>query len=150
MEHFARTLNHCRWHARQTGDVDPVTASRRASDNAMQEHHGVVLLSNADGQITDPRTVNGKINQFVIMRREQRATANAIMQMFGDRPRQTDAVIRRRATPDFIKYHQTTTRGVVENRRRLGHLDHERRLPPRQFVARPNASKNAIDHADVR
>ena len=40
-------------------------------------------------------------------------------------------------------------RGIVQNSRRLRHLDHERTLTASQFVAGPDSSEDAVGDADT-
>jgi len=65
----------------------------------------------------------------MIMRGEQRFCADLIVQMLNDAPRERKPVERARAAADFVQHDQAARGGVVQNIRRLGHLNHERGLP---------------------
>ena len=52
--------------------------------------------------------------------------------------------------PDLVEQHQAARREVVEDRRRLHHLDQERRLAAREVVLRAHAREDAVDQADAR
>src|SRR5262249_24486457 len=86
----------------------------------------------------------------VIVRRENRFAPESIVQMLAHRPGDRDAVVRRRAAADLVQQHETPLRRRMENRARLGHLYHERRLPANQVVACTHAGEYAIDDPDAR
>ena len=65
--------------------------------------------------------------------------------MLGHRPRQAQAVERRRAAADLVEDDEAAGRRRVQNRRGLLHLDHERRLAARDVVGGADAREDAID-----
>ena len=72
-----------------------------------------------------------------------------VVQVLGDGPGQRDAVVGAGAAADLVEDDQAARRGVVEDVGRLGHLHHERALPPAQFVAGADAREDAIGQADA-
>ena len=64
------------------------------------------------------------------------------------RPRNRQPVVGASAAPYLVQYHQGPRRGVIENGRRLQHLDHERRLARREVVLKPDAREDPVDDAD--
>ena len=74
-------------------------------------HRHVVVLR-ARGQVC------GQVGQFVVMRREERAGADLVVQMLGDAPRDAQAVEGARAAADLIEDDQAALGGVVEDVRR--------------------------------
>src|SRR5215510_11298750 len=86
----------------------------------------------------------------MIMSRKERSCANLprVLNVFGDRPRNTEAIIGASPSADFIKEDQAPSGGVIQNMRSFDHLDHKRALPSREVVGGPNAGKNPIDQAD--
>ena len=100
--------------------------------------------------VPQPRQRLGELGQLVVVRGEQRPAADRVVQVLGDRPGQRHAVVGARAAADLVEDDQAPRRGVVEDVRRLGHLDHERALPAAQLVARPDAGEDAVGEADRR
>ena len=86
----------------------------------------------------------------MVVRRKERAAADVLVQEFHHAPGQRNAVVGARAAADLVQDHQAPRRGRVQDPRRLGHLDHERALPPGQLVAGAHAGENAVGHADPR
>ena len=86
----------------------------------------------------------------MIVRSEQRAAADLVVDVFDDRPGQRHAIVGARAASDLVEDHEAAVRGRIQNARRLGHLDHERTSPPRQLVAGTDAGKDAIGDPDGR
>ena len=107
--------------------MDAVALGRGAGDDAVEEDHVLVLLGDLDRQVADAWPVGGEIGEFVVVGGEQTAAADAVVQMLGDRPRQRHAIEGRGAAPDLIEDDQAAPRRVIEDRRSLGHLDHEGR-----------------------
>src|SRR3979411_1767266 len=64
--------------------------------------------------------------------------------MFHRSPRQTQPIIRSRATPHLIQQHQRPVRSRIQNRRRLSHLHHERRPSASDIITRANPRINAV------
>ena len=91
-----------------------------------------------------------QLGEFVVVRREQRPAADAVVQVLRDAPGQRHAVVGAGAPADLVEDDEAQRRGVVEDVRRLGHLHHERALRPAQVVARADAREDAIRQADRR
>ena len=84
------------------------------------------------------------------MRGEQGATAVVLVEMLRRCPGNGEAVIGRGAAPDLVQNDQRTLRRLIEDRRRLHHLDHEGAAPRRQIVARADTGEEPVDDADMR
>ena len=84
------------------------------------------------------------------MRGEQRARTVLLVQMFDRRPGDGEAVEGRGAAADLVENDEAPLRRLIEDRRRLHHLDHEGRAPARQIVGGADAAEQAIDDADMR
>ena len=106
-----------------------------------------LILARGDVAVDDARQRVGEIGQLVIVRREDRLRPRALVrrEVLGDRPREAEAVERRRAAADFVEDHEAARRRRVQDRRRLLHLDHERRLAARDVVGRADAGEDPID-----
>ena len=130
--------------------MDAVALVRAALDDLVQEHDLFVPLANGDVEVAQARQSVGQLGQLVVMRREERLCANLVVQMLDDRPRQAQAVERARAAPDLVEYDQAPVGGIVENVRRLGHLNHEGRLATRQVVARADAGEDTVHQVHPR
>jgi hypothetical protein len=94
------------------------------------------------------RQLDGKRRQFVVMRREQGAAAIDLVQMFETGPGDRQPVEGRRAAADLVEDDEGIGAGLVQDRRRLDHLDHEGRTAARQIVGRPHPAEQPVDDAD--
>ncbi len=84
------------------------------------------------------------------MRREQRQAPVLLGKLARDRPRQREAVERRRPAADLVDQHQAVRRRAEQDRRRFGHLDHERRPSAGQVVGRADARVDRVERPDGR
>ena len=75
----------------------------------------------------------------MIMRGEQRFRADLIVQIFHDRPRETESIEGARAAANFVEDNQAVRRRVVQNVRGLTHFHHESGLSAGQVITRANA-----------
>ena len=64
-------------------------------------------------------------------------------------PRNGNAVVRTRATSEFIKKHQTAIGHIVENIRSLAHLHHESGIAGRNIIRSSDARKDLVHDADT-
>ena len=87
--------------------------------------------------------------QLVVVGREQRPAAIGRVQMLDRGPGDRQPVESGRAAADLVEDHQAALRRLIEDRRRLHHLDHEGRTPPRQIVSRADARKQPVHDADM-
>ena len=149
-EDFLRPANHLRRDSGKPCDMNPVAAVGRTGDDFMQEGDFVVPFAHGNVEIIDPRTGFGQIGQLVIMRCEKGPATDSLMQRFGNRPREGNPVVGTRSAPDFVEHDQAFRRCAVENPRCFDHFDHERTQAAGQFIARTDAGKDPIDHADLR
>ena len=74
----------------------------------------------------------------MIVGREQRTRAKAwgVMDIFDDRPGDGEPIIGTRSASDFIQNEKRARRCVIQDIRRLDHLDHECRKSGVDFVLR--------------
>ena len=99
------------------------------------------------GELVEPLR---KRRHLVIMRGEQRARTVRLVQMLDGRPGDGEPVEGRRAAADLVQDDEASFRRLVEDRRRLDHLDHEGRTSARQIVGGAHAAEQPIDDADMR
>src|SRR3954463_14398885 len=92
----------------------------------------------------------GEVGQLGVGGREQGGAAEPVVEVLGDRPGERDAVEGRGAAADLVEHHQRAAGGVVEDRRRLGHLDHEGREVAAELVAGADPGEDPVDQADPR
>ncbi len=140
---------------RQPGEarhLDAVAAIGSPRQDLPQEHDVVVVLARRDVKVDHTRDRIGQVGELVIVRGEQRLGARARVrrQVFGDGPRDAETVERGRAAADFVEHDEASRRGEVQDRRRLLHLDHERRVPARDVVRGADAREDAIDERQLR
>ena len=131
-------------HPRQTCHLDAVGLVRRTLHDLAQEDD--LLFPFADGHIVilHARPGTGQIRQLMVMRGEQRAGLQLVMQVLRHGPRDGKTVKGSRAAPDLIQNNQGTFRGVIQNQGRLAHLHHEGGLAARQIIAGAHAAENAV------
>ena len=124
--------------------LDAVRAVRAARLQPVQEQHLSPTSRTADVVVPDVLQLVGQLRQLVVVRREHRLAADA--RRAGARSPPT-----RSTTPSYvdvprpISSSSTRLRAVarVQDRARLAHLHHERRLPAHQVVARADAREDA-------
>ena len=93
----------------------------------------------------------GQLRQLVeVGGEEDLGAAGTIVQLLHHRPRDGQAVEGGGAAADLVQQHQATRREVVQDRRRLHHLDQERRLAAREVVLRAHAGEDPIDQPQPR
>ena len=80
----------------------------------------------------------------MVMRREDRLAPDVFVQVLAHRPRDREPVPRRRAASDLVQQHQAPRRRRVQDRTRLRHLHHERRLPAHEIVARTHTREHPV------
>ena len=107
------------------------------------------MLADAHGQVDEARHVVGEAGQLVEMGGEQSAAAVGIVEPLDAGLRDGEAVIGRRAASDLVEDDEAALGRLIEDRRRLDHLDHEGGAAAREIVGRADAAEQAIDHADA-
>ena len=135
----------------QTRHLDAVGAVRPARHHAVEEHDVVLPLPDGDVDVPDTRQLGGQPRQLVVVRREQDLRARPpLVEVLGDRPRDREAVERRRAPPDLVEQDEAPRRRVPQDGRRLGHLHQERALAAREVVLGADPREDPVHHADPR
>ena len=97
-------------------------------------------------EIDDPWRGVGQIGQLVVMGGEQgfRTHLGIRRQVLGDGPRDTQAIEGGGATANLVEHDEAPPRRRVQDVGCLLHLDHERRVAPRDVVRRPDAGVNSV------
>ena len=115
-----------------------------------QKHHAVVHLAHRDVPVLDAREEALHFVELVIVRGEKRASVRprVLVDIFHDGPGYGDAVVGRRAAPEFVEKHEAALAQVVHDICRLVHLHHKGALAERDIVARPHAGEYFVHHAD--
>ena len=108
------------------------------------------MLAHPHRQVEQPRQRLGELRQFVEMRGEQRARAVDVVEMLDAGVGDREAVEGRRAAADLVEDDERALGRLVEDRRRLDHLDHEGRAAAREIVGRADAREQPVDDADMR
>ena len=138
----------CR-HAGQFRDMHAPGPSGRALGHLVQEHHAAPPLLHAHRMRPESRQPVRQFGKFMEMCGENGTTADAGMQRLQHGPGDGEAVHRGRAAADLVDHDQRARPGLVQDRRGLGHFDHEGRAPARQIVGRADPAEQAIDDADA-
>ena len=108
------------------------------------------MLAHPHRQVEQPRHRLGELRQLVEMRGEQGAAAVDVVEPLDAGLRDRQAVVGRRAAADLVEDDEAALGRLVEDRRRLDHLDHEGRAPAREIVGRADAREQPVDDADTR
>jgi hypothetical protein len=129
------------------GDIHAVTLGTDASSGTIQERHIrwvlVALHQTRHVEHGDGRVVLPIGNEQVVVRSEHQATPDRC-QMLQYRMRNGGAVERGGSTAKLIENHERVGSGVVQNRRSLLQLDHERAAAIENVVVGTDARKDAI------
>ncbi len=92
----------------------------------------------------------GERGQLVIVRREQGTAAVCVVQVLDRRPGDGQAVERRGAAADLVEDDNRSVEvALIQDVRRLDHLDHERRAAARDVVGGADAREQPVDDADA-
>src|SRR5882724_7568240 len=86
----------------------------------------------------------------MVMGREEGAATVDLVQLLERGPGDRQAVIGRRAAPQLVEDDKAPRARLVEDRRALDHLDHERRAAPRQIVGGADPAEQPVDGTDAR
>ena len=81
---------------------------------------------------------------------EQGPAAVGLVQALDRRPGDREPVEGRGAAADLVEDDEGAGRRLVQDRRRLDHLDHEGRAAAREVVGRADPGEQAVDDADPR
>ena len=86
------------------------------------------------------------------MRREEdeRAAVRRVVEVLDERPRDREAVEGGRAAAHLVQDDQAPRRRAAQDRRRLEHLHHERRLPAGEVIGGADAREDAVEDRDLR
>ena len=108
-------------------DLDAVAPRRAALHELAQEDDLLADLPHRDGEVLHRRALAREVLQLVVVRREQRAAADRVVEVLRHRPRDRDAVEGGGAAANLVEDDERSAGRVVEDGARLGHLDHEGR-----------------------
>ena len=129
--------------------MDAIALVRPTRDDPVQEDDLAIMFLNGDVGVAKVGFGLCEVYQLMIMRGEQGSGAEVVVDVFGDRPGERDAIEGACPSADLVEDDQTSGGCVVEDVRRLGHLDHERALATTQLVGGSHAGEEAINHADL-
>ena len=130
--------------------MNAVGTVRRAGRDLMQENHGTLPFLYPHGAERQPIEFAREQREFMVVRREQRPAATGLVQLLHHRPGNGEAVEGCRAAPDLVEDHQRAFACLVQDRRRLDHLDHEGRTSPRKVVGGADAAEQPVHRPDMR
>ena len=88
--------------------------------------------------------------EFEVVGREQRERLYVFAHVMRGGPGERQTVEGARAAADLVHEHQAVLGRVMQDVRRLGHLDHEGRAAAGKIVRRADAGEDAVDRADQR
>ena len=149
-KNFLRSIENFLRQPGQPRDLYSIALVRAARNNLAQKNNLVVPLAHRLVEIANAAAFLGKFRQFVIMRREECARPNLVVQKFGHAPGDGKTVECRCSAADLVQNYQAPLGGVIDDVRSLVHLDHERRLAAGEIVICPHAGENAVHQTDLR
>ncbi len=149
-EVIPRAADHGRGHARELRHLQSVAAVGGAVLRGVQEDDAVGMLDRVEMQVRAAVDLGGQRRQLEIVRREEREAAVLLREFARDRPGERQAVERGRAAADLVDQHEALRRRAVQDRRRFGHLDHERRAAAGEIVGGADARVDRVERADRR
>src|SRR5437762_116579 len=88
---------------------------RAAGDDLAQENDLLVPFAHSDVKVADAAAVLGEFGQLVVVRREQRARFDFVVQKFGHAPSDGEPVERRCASANLSENDYAVIRGVVND-----------------------------------
>ena len=81
----------------------------------MEKDHVVTDLLRGDAVVGETGACGRRARQLVVVRREERARADHVVQVLGDRPRDRQAVEGRRAATDLVEDDERAPRRVAQD-----------------------------------
>ena len=135
----------------EPGDLDAVRAVGAARAHLVEEDDLVVPLLDRHVEVRDAGQPLGERGQLVIVGGEHHlGPLPALVQLLRHRPGDGEAIERGGAAAHLVEEDEAARRRVVQDARRLDHLDQEGALAPREIVLGPDARQDAIDEPDGR
>ena len=102
------------------------------------------MLDRLDMHIGNAGRFAREAGQLEVVRREQRESADLARDVGRTRPGERQSIEGARAAADFVHQNEAPLGCVVQDIRRLGHLQHERRATARQIVRGADAREDPI------
>ncbi len=145
-QNAASAVDDAQGQSRQPRDLNAIAAVGTSGFDAPKEYHIVAGFLHRNVKINDAIELSGQFGQFMIVSREERLRADALVDVLDHRPGQRKTVVGGSAAADFIQNDEAARRRGVEDHSGLGHLHHEGGSAARQIVGRANACKHAVDN----
>ena len=137
-------------HAREPRDLQAVALVRRPFLHGVQEHERVAVLGRVEVHVLAGRQFLGERGQLEVVRGEERVGADLAADVPCAGPGERQAVVGAGAAADLVHQHEAVARRVVQDVRRLGHLDHEGGAPAGEIVRGADAREDAVHRPDRR
>ena len=116
----------------------------------MHEYKLLAVFDRVEVHVRDAVEFGGEFGQFEVMRREQRERVVRRRERHRARPCEGQTVVGRGAAANLVHQHEARRGRVVQDVRRLAHLDHEGRVTAGEIVASANTREDTVDRADAR
>ncbi len=138
--------------AGEFGDVDAVAFVGAARDDVAEEDDAGRLFLDGDVDVLGGLKLLVEAGELPVVGGEESFCffVGRREEVVGDGPGDRDAVVGACAAADLVEDDEGAGRGVVEDVRRLAHLDHECRLAAGEVVAGADAGEELVDDADPR
>ena len=149
-EHSLRTAQHVTRHAGKLRHMQAPGFLGGTGAHTVAENHLPAPFAHLHGGQRQFRQFGSERRQFMEMRGEDSAAADAVMQSFQHRPGDGQAIPGGGAAPDLIQHHQGLRAGQVQYRCGFGHFDHEGGTPAGNVIRRANAGEKPIHQAKPR
>ena len=120
-----------------------------AGHDLVQKNDLVLPLAHLDGGIGKMRQLFRQCGELMVMGGKKRPAAVDVVQVLQRCPGDGKPIIGRRAAPDLVEDHEGALGCLIEDRRRLDHLDHEGRASARQIVGSAHPAEQPVDGAEM-
>ena len=137
-------VQHLPWEAGEASHVDAVGPVAPSRLEAAEKDDLVAMFPDRHVGRNHAGQQVGELHELVIVRGEYRPGPDAVVDVGGDRPGDRNAIVRRCSTADLVQKHQAPLGSRVQDRRRLGHLDHEGALASSQAVRGADPGEDAV------
>ena len=114
----------------------------------MEEHELVLMLLHEHLHVGDPGQPLER-RQLQVVGGEERAAADAALQVLDNGLRDRQAIVGARAAAHFVEDHEALRRSAIEDPRGLRHLHQKRARTPREVVAGPDPREQPVDDTDA-
>lgn len=135
--------------ASEFGDIDTIALIHTAGHDLLQEDHIMIGFIDADMVVSDLWVVISESDKLMIVSGEKRLCTDIFDYIFDDGSRESDTIVGRGPTTEFIEDDEALRCRIVDYVRHLYHLGHECRLSLGDDITTSYPGEDAIDETDL-